>query len=62
MLMEERKRMLYQNDKKIEKLYSFFIYGYKPKDIAELLNIPLSIVDEAYKRWINLKKKVGREV
>jgi len=45
---------------KIEKLYTFFVYGYKPKDIAGVLNIPLSIVDEAYKKWINLKKELER--
>ena len=53
MVEENRKE-----DRKIEKLYTLFTYGYKPKDISEILNIPLNVIDEAYKKWINLKKEM----
>jgi DNA-directed RNA polymerase specialized sigma24 family protein len=52
-----KERFEYKNE---QKLYTCFLYGYKPKEIAELLNIPLNIVEEAYKNWLKLKKEVEK--
>jgi hypothetical protein len=42
-----------------KKLYNLFYYGYKPEDIAKILNIPVNLIDNAYKEWLKLKKELG---
>ena len=40
------------------KLYYFFLQGYKPKEIAQVLNIPTCLVEKAYKEFEDWQKKL----
>jgi len=40
------------------KLYYFFLQGYKPKEIAQVLNIPPHLVEKAYEEFEDWQKKL----
>jgi len=48
--------MCTQENKRLQKLYLAFLRGYKPREIAEILNIPYSLVEKAYTEWKKLRE------